>query len=144
MRQPGEGSVELTGANKREFEQRVEREGRRAEAERLRTELLASGLSQREAQQQLVERLQPLDGSAKRAWPTPDPWAAGRLFRTRAAQKALLAYVKQNYENDDDEDEDEEDEQWWRVECARRRREERLALAAARRRALVLKAAARG
>jgi hypothetical protein len=42
---------------KRAFMERVEREGRRAEAERLRAELLASGLSQREAQEELVARL---------------------------------------------------------------------------------------
>ena len=48
---------------KKEFEQRVEREGRQAEAEHLRAELLASGLSQRQVQQELVKRLQPLEGS---------------------------------------------------------------------------------
>src|SRR5687768_10950792 len=57
---------------KAQFWQRVEREGRRAEAERGRAELLASGLTRREAQEELVERFQPLDGSRTRAWPTPD------------------------------------------------------------------------
>lgn len=121
---------------KKQFAQRVEREGRQAEAECLRAQLLASGRSRREAQAALVERLQPLDGSATRAWETPDPWEAGRLFHKKADQDALLARVNT------DEEEDEEEEVRWRVECARRRREERLALAAARRRAQALKAAA--
>jgi hypothetical protein len=127
---------------KEQFAQRVQREGRQAQAERLRAELLASGLSQRQAQVELVERLQPLDGSATRAWETPDPWEAGRLFRRKADQNGLLARARR-YEDEDEDDEDQEvDEGLWRLECARRRRAERLALAAARRRAQALKAAA--
>jgi G:T/U-mismatch repair DNA glycosylase len=127
---------------KEQFEQRVEQEGRRAEAERLRAALLASGLSQREAQWELVARLQPLDGTRTRAWATPDPWQAGRLFRKKADQVALLARAS-SYEDPEEDEEDEEDAKiWWRVECARRRREERLALAAARRRAQALRPAA--
>src|SRR5262249_7926554 len=38
---------------KQEFKQRVEKEGRQDEAKRLRAELLAHGLSQREAQEKL-------------------------------------------------------------------------------------------
>jgi hypothetical protein len=133
---------------KRQFEERVEREGRTAEAERLRAELLASGLSQRETQEALVERLQPLDGGKARAWRTPDPWQAGRLFRKHGDQVALLARASSYEDDEDDGDDDEYDKEqaedykaWWRVECARRRRDERVALAAARRRAEKLKAA---
>jgi hypothetical protein len=126
---------------KEQFEQRVEHEGRQAEAERLRAELLAEGLTQRQAQVELVQRLQPLDGSATRAWETPDPWEAGRLFRRKADQDALLARARR-YDDEEEDDEDQDvDEGLWRLECARRRRAERLALAAARRRAQALKAA---
>src|SRR5262245_29229013 len=65
---------------KKEFVERIEREGRREEVDRLRAKLLASGLTEREMQKELVERFQPLDGSETRVWPTPDPWANGRLF----------------------------------------------------------------
>src|SRR5215831_7526997 len=51
---------------KKAFDQRMEREGRQAEAEHVRAELLASGLTQRQAQVNLVERLQPLDGTKTR------------------------------------------------------------------------------
>src|SRR5262245_14636429 len=51
---------------KKKFEERIECEGRRAEAERMRAELLASGLTQRQVQAKLLKRLQPLDGSTTR------------------------------------------------------------------------------
>src|SRR5262249_52977415 len=76
-----------------QFVQRGEREGRRAEVERALAELLASGLTRREAQEELVGRFQPLDGTRVRAWPTPDPWEAGRLFHKKADQDELLAAV---------------------------------------------------
>src|SRR5262249_19406011 len=65
---------------KNQFDQRMEREGRHAEAERARAELLASGLTNRETQVELVNRFQPRDGTKTRAWETPDPWQQGRLF----------------------------------------------------------------
>jgi hypothetical protein len=79
---------------KKQFAERIEREGRRAEAERLHAALLASGLSEREAQEELVSRLQPLDGTESRAGPTPDPWTAGRLFRRKEDQDEVLALAK--------------------------------------------------
>jgi hypothetical protein len=129
------GWARVRRETKARFLERVEREGRRAEAERVLAELLASGMSQREAQEELVERFQPLDGTRARAWPTPDPWAAGRLFHKKADQDELLAAVS-------DEDEDEGSEAENRVDWARFRQTERLALAEARRRARALKAAA--
>jgi len=72
---------------KKEFEARVEREGRREEAERLRAEFVEIGLSQREVQEELVNRIQPLDGTPTRPWSTPDPWEHGRLFRKKADQE---------------------------------------------------------
>jgi hypothetical protein len=111
---------------------RLEREGRHAEAERLQAELLASGLTKRQAQVELVKRLQPLDGAKARAWETPDPWEQGRLFKRKADQQKVLESVK--HEEDEDEDEElseEEDRLFW----AELRRDERQALAEARRRA---------
>jgi hypothetical protein len=130
-----------------EFERRVEREGRSAEAARVREELLASGLSQREAQEELVRRLQPLDGGRTKAWETPDPWLAGRLFRSKADQRRLLnlaigaeqyLHVGEDLGDADDEGAVAAD----RLQRARQRREERRALAAARRRAQALAAQA--
>jgi hypothetical protein len=118
-----------------QFLQRVEREGRRAEAERALAELLASGRTRREAQEELVDRLQPLDGRQTQAWPTPDPWEAGRLFHRKADQDELLAAVS-------DEDNAEGSEAQNRVDWARFRQRERLALADARRRARELKTVA--
>lgn len=120
---------------KHEFEARVEREGRREEAERLRAELVATGMSQREIQEKLVARLQPLDGTRTRAWSTPDPWEAGRLFRTKKAQEQALALA-----DDDDDTDVEAEEAQMRIQCAKWRQEERQALRAARRRAHELKA----
>jgi hypothetical protein len=134
--------------SKQQFEQRLAREGRQAEAERLRTELIAAGLSQREAQTELVARLQPLDGTRTRAWETPDPWLAGRLFRTKVDQRNLLNMVKNcedlQYEYDDQEEDqpdsdDDEHAALKRIQWARCRREERRALADARWRARKLK-----
>jgi hypothetical protein len=120
-----------------QFLQRVEGEGRRAEAERALAELLASGLSRREAREELVGRFQPLDGRQTRAWPTPDPWEAGRLFHRKTDQDELLAAV-----SDEDEGNAEQTAAQDRVDWARFRQRERLALADARRRARELKAAA--
>jgi hypothetical protein len=120
---------------KKAFAQRIEREGRQDEAAQVRAELLASGLSQREAQVELVARLQPLDGSETRAWQTPDPWESGRLFQKKADQKYVMAKAN--------EDEDEEAaEARHRLAWAEYRQKERVALAAARRRLRALKAAA--
>ena len=58
---------------KQEFWARVEQEGRREQAEAAWKALLASGLPSRQAQEELVARFQPLDGSRTRAWPTPRP-----------------------------------------------------------------------
>jgi hypothetical protein len=121
---------------KKQFDQRMEREGRQAEAERLRAKLLASGLTRREAQIKLVERMQPLDGSTTRAWETPDPWEGGRLFRNKADQDERLSIVKRG----EDEDYDEEfDEAKNRIFWAELRRDERQALADARQRARDIK-----
>src|SRR6266851_8560229 len=129
------GRAKVRRETKKKFAERIEREGRQAEAERVLAELSASGLSPREAQEALVQRLQPLDGSQTRAWPTPDPWEAGRLFRSKADYKRWLAQA--NPEDDLDRDEAND-----RVNYARHRWQERLALATARRRARALKASA--
>src|SRR5262249_55663718 len=92
---------------KKDFEQRMEREGRQADAERIRAELLASGLNQRQAQAKLVERLQPMDGGSTTAWQTPDPWANGRLFKKKPDQHLVLNLVK-DADGTYDENEDEE------------------------------------
>ena len=126
---------------KRDFAERIEREGRQAEVERDRKKLSASGLSLREIQKQLVDRFPPLDRSRTRPWQTPDPWKAGRLFRNKKDQDRLLAEAA----SDEDEDDDYEDGEnaSWLVECAKWRREERVALANARERARELKASGR-
>jgi hypothetical protein len=131
-------SAEIPRETKTVFLQRLEREGRLAEAEHVLAELLAAGLSRREAQGELVERFQPLDGSATRAWATPDPWEAGRLFHKKADQDRLLARVA------DDEEDSEYQEAEDRVAWARYRRAEGNALAAARRRARDLTGTAPG
>ena len=121
---------------KKQFDQRIEREGRRAEVKRARRELLASGLTNRETQAELVDRFQPRDGTKTRAWETPDPWQQGRLFKKKKDQQEVLEQI----ECDEDEDEDygvTEAEN--RLHWAERRREERQALAGARRRAWALK-----
>jgi hypothetical protein len=63
---------------KQEFWSRVEQEGRREPAEAAGKALVASGLTSRQVQDNLVVRFQPLDGSRTRAWPTPDSWQTGR------------------------------------------------------------------
>jgi hypothetical protein len=125
---------------KKDFAQRIEREGRQTVVERARAELLESGLSQRETQVELVKRFKPLDGSVTKAWETPDPWANGRLCRRKEDQERLLAEAgeKDKYQAE----EEAEEAAKWRLECARWRRDERLALAAARKRLLVIQAAA--
>jgi hypothetical protein len=73
---------------KKAFAARVEREGRAAEAERVRAELLGSGLSQRAAQQELVARFQPLDGSKTPVCGTPPGGATSPSGRPRSCQGA--------------------------------------------------------
>jgi hypothetical protein len=70
------------------FWARVEGEGRRKEAELAQAELLQSGLCRREAQEQLVAKFQPLDGTKARAWPTPNSWEQGRMCRSIATMNA--------------------------------------------------------
>ena len=104
--------------------------------ERARAELLASGLTNRETQVELVNRFQPRDGTKTGAWQTPDPWQQGRLFKKKKDQQQVLEQI----ECDEDEDEDDgltEPEN--RLHWAERRREERQALASARRRAWAMK-----
>jgi len=120
---------------KKQFEQRMEREGRQAEAEKLRAELLASGLTKRRAQAELVHRLQPRDGSATRAWRTPDPWDNGRLFKQKANQEQVLALISENDADEPEELAEARNRLWW----AELRRDEREALANARQRARALK-----
>jgi hypothetical protein len=121
---------------KKQFDQRIEREGRHAEVKRARAELLASGLTNRETQVELVNRFQPRDGTKTRAWETPDPWQQGRLFKKKKDQQNVLELIER------DEDENEDDgmtEPENRLHWAERRRDERQALADARRRAWALK-----
>jgi hypothetical protein len=118
---------------KLEFDQRIKNEGREGEAERLRGDLAAQGLSGRELQDRLVEALQPVSGDATRAWQTPNPWNAGRLFRKKADQDRLLA-LKGSLPTKEDLDRN-------RLRCAQHRLAERQALLAARQRVQALKAA---
>lgn len=120
---------------KKQFEERMEREGRRGEADRVRAELVASGLTKRKAQVELVQRLQPLDGSTTRAWRTPDPWSTGRLFKKKADQQQVLALLREDDDEDPEELTEARDRLWW----AELRRDEREALAKARQRARTLK-----
>jgi hypothetical protein len=121
---------------KKQFDERIERERRQAEAEQVRSELLLSGLTQREAQVKLVERFQPLDGTKTRAWETPDPWEAGRLFKKKEDQQNLLELAGGGEEEYEVEGLTEAEN---RLNWARWRRNERQALVAARERARVLK-----
>jgi hypothetical protein len=122
---------------KKAFAERIEREGRQAEAERVRAELMTSGLPEREVQAELVARMQPLDGSETRAWPTPDSWSDDRLFRSKRDQEEWQSLVNAKEAKDKAvKDAD------WRIYCAGWRREQRRALMAARRRALALKLSA--
>jgi hypothetical protein len=120
---------------KKEFAERIEREGRREEVERVLGELLAGGLGERVAQERLVARFQPLDGSHTRPWVTPNPWETGRLFLHKEEEKKLLALVRDDKDMDPEVKRAKE-----RVEAARDRRAERVALATARHRAQELKA----
>jgi hypothetical protein len=112
------------------FWARVDREGRKPQAEQMQEKLLASGKTRRQTQKELVEQFQPLDGTETRPWETPDPWEAGRLFRSKEVQEQILA------DNDEDDDGMYESPAQkaasWRLECARWRSAERKALAAAR------------
>jgi hypothetical protein len=123
---------------KQEFALRIEQEGRQGEAERLRAELLASGMSQRECQVALVERLQPLDGTRTRAWETPDSWQNGRLFRSKEGEKRLVALIRKHDGKDEDDTGAEAQQRYW---GAAHRRDERQALSAARQRARAVKRA---
>src|SRR5262249_34537254 len=121
---------------KKQFDQRIEREGRQAEAERVRAKLLASGLTRREAQAELVERLQPQDGTNTRAWETPDPWEEGRLFKEETDQQQVLELAtREEGEDEDKEAAKAKNRLFW----AELRRDERQALADARRRARAMK-----
>lgn len=131
-----EARARVPRETKEEFTGRIEREGRRAEAEEALAELLASGLSRREAQQELVARFQPLGGGEARAWHTPDPWEAGRLFRRKADQDSLLAKASYHKTAADAEREKASEIIRW----AKLRRDEGRALAEARRRARTLTA----
>src|SRR5262245_777081 len=125
--------------SKKDFKQRMEREGRQAEAEGVRAELLASGMTQRQAQAKLVARLQPLAGGSTAAWQTPDPWANGRLFKKKADQHLVLKLVKDADDTDGENEDEEVTEARGRLFWAELRQEERQALANARQRAEVLK-----
>jgi hypothetical protein len=129
--------------SKQQFLLRVEQEGRLAEVERKRSDLIAGGMSQRDAQASLVESFQPLDGKKTKGWRTPDPWYYGRLFHKKKDQDRLVRLA--NRENDEDEYVDDYDDEEYeeqevhdardRVAWAQRRRAERIALADARQRA---------
>src|SRR5207253_2828289 len=84
----------------------------------------------REAQEAIVERLQPLDGTRTRAWETPDPWDGGRVCRKKADQERLEALAAYGSPASMEQSEARNRLRW-----ARRRQEERRALSAARRRA---------
>jgi len=134
---------------KKAFAERIEREGRQAEVDAARKELLEHGYSLRKIHEQLVYRFQPQDGTLTRPWETPDPWEAGRLFRKKEDQDKFLAEA----ERDDVHDYCPESRwrfEWaqqhrekriasenakYRVDCAKWRQEERVALSNARRRA---------
>jgi hypothetical protein len=73
-----------------EFWARMEREGRRAQAETARDQTLAEGNSKRQTQSQLVAQFQPLDGTKTRAWPTPNSWERGREARKRPDEQEQL------------------------------------------------------
>jgi hypothetical protein len=95
---------------------------------------MTSGLPEREVQAELVARMQPLDGTETRAWPTPDPWSDDRLFRSKRDQEEWQSLANAKEAKDKaviDAD--------WRIYCAGWRREQRRALMTARRRALALK-----
>jgi hypothetical protein len=111
------------------FAARIEREGRQTEVEKARSELLASGLSNREVQRKLVVRFQSLEQMETRAWDTPDPWARGRLFHKKADFERLLSQARPRLEDPI------ANKSWWRLRYAEIRRDERVALANARRRA---------
>jgi hypothetical protein len=119
---------------KKQFAQRIKHEGRRAEVQRVKAQLLASGLTQRETQGELVKRFQPQDGTKAKAWETPDPWQQGRLFKKKADQQEVFEQIERD--EDDDEGVTEAEN---RLHWAERRRDERQALADARRRALATK-----
>jgi hypothetical protein len=119
---------------KKMFAERIAREGRQAEVERVRNEFVQLGDSLRLIHHKLVHGFQPLDGSETRPWDTPNPWEHGRLFRKKEDQDRLLAEADpDNYESTPSAD--------WLVDCAKWRREERVALANARKRLRELQAA---
>jgi hypothetical protein len=140
---------------KKMFAERIAREGRQTEVEEARDKLMADGYPLREIHAKLVERFQPLDGSKTRAWKTPDPWKAGRLFRRKEDQDKLLAesngydhtdYCPKNrwrfeWEQMHEEKRLASERAKQRMECAEWRREERVALANARMRLRQLQAA---
>jgi hypothetical protein len=64
--------------SKKQFWERIDREGRREEVEAMQEELLSEGDPKRLVQECLVELFQPIDGTRTRAWQTPDSWENGR------------------------------------------------------------------
>jgi hypothetical protein len=66
--------------SKGQFWQRIQQEGRLAQAQAAEADMLRQGLSRRNVQKVLVDRFQPTDGTSTRAWPTPDSWKWGRRF----------------------------------------------------------------
>src|SRR5215471_19175068 len=59
---------------KKAFADRIEREGRQAEVEDARNDLMEDGYSLREIHEKLVRHFQPRDGTKTRPWTTPNPW----------------------------------------------------------------------
>jgi hypothetical protein len=92
--------------SKKAFWSRVEREGRREEAEAALKLFIESGTAKRQAQMQLVFRFQPIDGTKTVAWFTPDPWQSGREY-WRAPSPSLdeqrdddIVWAYQNFKSD--------------------------------------------
>jgi len=141
---------------KKDFADRIEREGRKVEVEAARKELSEEGRSLREIHEKLVRQFQPQDGSKTRPWTTPNPWERGRLFRKKQDQNRFVAEIE-GYDESDYCPKNRWRYEWeqmhrekrlvsssakWLMDCAKWRREERVALANARRRARELAEAA--
>jgi len=74
--------------SKGQFGQRIQQEGRLAQAQVAEADLLHQGLSRRHVQKVLVDRFQPSDGRSTRAWPTPDSWKCGRRYARKPVSAA--------------------------------------------------------
>ncbi len=70
--------VEAKRETIKEFWSRIDQEGRKAQAEAEKSQLMAYGMSKRQVQSALVYRFPPKEGGRTRAWVTPDSWACGR------------------------------------------------------------------